>query len=100
MCVDSVWVTILDLISNSGCSVEKLPFVVGTVLTMLFGDLGDKNYSTIIKSHNTYALASERSSLLVVLEVRQRFVDRTAENRVLYATLILDASNKKGKGCV
>jgi hypothetical protein len=80
--------------------VEKLPFVVGTVLTMLFGDLGDKNYSAIIKSHNTYALASERTSLLVVLEVRQRFVDRTAENRILYASLILDASNKKGKGCV
>lgn len=87
-----------DLISNCGCSVEKLPLIIGTVLTMLFGGLDDKVYSSIIKSHNTYALASERTALLVVLEVRRRFVDRDAEGRILYAYLILDASNKKGKG--
>ena len=91
---------IQDLISNCGCSVEKLPLVVGTVITMLFGDVGDEIYASIVKSHNTYALASERTSLLVVLEIRQRFVERTSEKRILYAHLIIDASNKKGKGCV
>jgi hypothetical protein len=91
---------IQDLISNCGCSVEKLPMIIGTVLTTLLGELDEETYSTIVKSHNTYALASERTALLAVLEVRKRFVDREAENRVLYAWLILDASNKKGKGCV
>jgi hypothetical protein len=91
---------IQDLISNCGCSVEKIPMIIGTVLSMLFGDIGETNYSSIVKSHNTYAIASERTSLLVVSEVSQRFVDRSAQNRLLYSTLILDASNKKGKGCV
>lgn len=91
---------IQDLISNCGCSVEKLPLIVGTVVTMLFGDVGDDKYSSIVKSHNTYALASERTALLAVLEIRQRFVDREAANRILYSYLIIDASNKKGKGCV
>ena len=91
---------IQDLISNCGCSVEKLPMIVGTVLSMLFGDVGDNNYSAIVKSHNTYAIASERTSLLVVTEISKRFLDRAAEERVMHSTLILDASNKKGKGCV
>jgi hypothetical protein len=91
---------IQDLISNCGCSVEKLPLIVGTVITMLFGDVGDDIYASIVKSHNTYALALERTSLLVVLEIRQRFVDRSSQKRILYAHLIIDASNKKGKGCV
>lgn len=89
-----------DLISNCGCSVEKLPLIIGIITTMLFGKLHDDVYSKIVKSHNTYALASERTALVVVLEVRQRFTDREAENRILYAYLILDASNKKNKGCV
>jgi hypothetical protein len=91
---------IQDLISNAGCSVEKLPMIIGTVVSMLFGDIGDANYSAIVKSHNTYAIASERTSLLVVTEISKRFIDRTADDRVMYSTLILDASNKKGKGCV
>jgi hypothetical protein len=89
-----------DLISNSGISVEKLPLAIGTVITLLFGKIDEVSYSKIVKGHNTYALASERTALLVVLEVRNRFTDRTVKNRVLNAQLILDASNKKGKGCV
>jgi hypothetical protein len=88
---------IQDLISNCGCSVEKLPIIIGTVISMLFGDIGDNNYSA---THNSYATASERTSLLVVTEISKRFLERTSEDRVMYSTLILDASNKKGKGCV
>ena len=91
---------IQDLISNCGCSVEKLPMIIGTVLTMLFGEIDEDTYSILVKAHSTYALASERTSLVAVLEVKKRFADRDAENRVLYSWLILDASNKKGKGCV
>jgi hypothetical protein len=60
---------IQDLISNSGCSVEKSPMIIGTVVSMLFGEIGDANYSAIVKSHNTYAIASERTSLLIVTEI-------------------------------
>jgi hypothetical protein len=63
---------IQDLISNSGCSVEKSPMIIGTVVSMLFGEIGDANYSAIVKSHNTYAIASERTSLLVVTEIANK----------------------------
>ena len=69
-----------DLMSNCGGSVEKIPMIIGTVLSMLFCDVGEANYSSIAKSQNTYAIASERISLLVVSEVSQRFVDRAAQN--------------------
>ena len=52
--------------------------IVGTVLSMLFGDVGDNDYSAIVKSHNTYAIASEMTSLLVVTEISKRFLDRMA----------------------
>ena len=58
---------------------------------MLVGELDEITYSKIVKSHNTYALATERSALLAVIEVRQRFVNRDVENRILYAWLILDS---------
>lgn len=39
---------IQDLISNCGCSVEKIPMIIGTVLSMLFGDVGETNCSSIV----------------------------------------------------
>ena len=36
---------IQDLISNCGCSVEKIPIIIGTVLSMLFGDVVLSNSS-------------------------------------------------------
>lgn len=57
-------------------------------------------FSSIVKSHNTYALATERASLLVQDHIRDRFLDRNSPERILNSHLILDASNKKGKGCV
>ena len=89
-----------DLISTCGCSAEKIPLIIGTVLTMLLGDIDRESYSSIVKSHNTYALATERTALLAVIEVSEIFINREAKNRVLNSWLILDASNKKGKGCV
>jgi hypothetical protein len=89
-----------DMISNSGCSVEKLPLIIAQVLSLLFGKLDKSVLATILRSHRTYALASERSSALVTTLIKNRFVDRTLANRIDYAYLILDASNKKGKGCV
>ena len=89
-----------DLISNCGVSVEKLPLVVGSVLFLLFGNISESNYASTVKSHNTYALATERTALLVSIDIAKRFTDRESENRILYSYLILDASNKRGKGCV
>jgi hypothetical protein len=69
-------------------------------MSLLFGKIDEASYSSIVKSHSTYAVASERTALLVVKEIRERFEDRDSASRILYSSLILDASNKKGKGCV
>ena len=34
--------------------------MIGTVLFLLFGKISEASYASIVKSHNTYALATER----------------------------------------
>lgn len=45
-------------------------------------------------------MATERTALLVSIDIAKRFTDRESENRILYSYLILDVSSKRGKGCV
>jgi nucleoside diphosphate kinase len=89
-----------DLVSNCGCSMNKLPMIISTVITMFFGLVNTDVFRSILRAPDTYALASERAAELVVLNGRRRFTNRGDPDAILNAFLILDASNKKNKGLV
>ena len=89
-----------DLLSNCGCSANKLPMIISTVITMLFGLVDVDSFRSIIRATDTFSLAAERTADIVVKNGRRRFIDRDAEDAILNAYLILDASNKKNKGFV
>ena len=91
---------IQDLRSNCGCSLTKMPIIISTVLTMFFGLVDVESFTSLLRSSDTYSLASERTAELVVYNGKRRFIDRLAEDAILNAYLILDASNKKNKGLV
>ena len=91
---------IQDLRSNCGCSLTKMPIIISTVLTMFFGLVDVESFTSLLRSSDTYSLASERTAGLVVYNGKRRFTDRLAEDAILNAYLILDASNKKNKGLV
>jgi hypothetical protein len=84
---------------SEGISQQKLPIVMGLVLTTLFGKIDDFAYSALIKSSSTYMNASERVQLLMKTEVKDKFLVRN-NSRYEAAHLMIDASNKKGKACV
>ena len=89
-----------DLISNCGCSMNKIPMIISTVVTMLFGLVATDAFRSIVRAPDTYSLASERAAQLVVMNGRRRFINRDDPDAILNAFLILDASNKKNKGLV
>ena len=91
---------IQDLRSNCGCSLTKMPIIISTVLTMFFGLVDVESFTSLLRSSDTYSLASERTAELVIYNGKRRFIDRLAEDAILNAYLILDASNKKNKGLV
>jgi hypothetical protein len=89
-----------DLMSNCGCSANKMPMIIATVISMLFGLVDADSFRSILRATDTYSLAAERTAEIVVHNGRRRFVERDAEDVILNAYLILDASNKKNKGLV
>ena len=78
----------------------KIPMIISTVITMLFGLVDIGSFASLIRSCDTYALAAERTAALVVLNGRRRFLDRKAGDAILNSYIISDASNKKGKALV
>ena len=91
---------IQDLISNCGCSLEKLPIIIGTVLRMLFGNIDEVSMKKIVKCTKTYTTSSERSASLVREQSSRTFIIRNNESSVLNAYLIMDATNKGNKNLV
>ena len=91
---------IQDLISNCGCSLEKMPIIIGTVLRMLFGNIDAMSMNKIVKCTKTYTTSSERSAALVREQSSSTFIIRNNESSVLNAYLIMDATNKGNKNLV
>ena len=57
---------IQDLRSNCGCSLTKMPIIISTVLTMFFGLVDVESFISLLRSSDTYSLASERTAELIV----------------------------------
>ena len=89
-----------DLISNCGCSLEKMPAIIEIVLRMLFGNIDKKSVSTIVKCPTTYSLASERSAVLVRIQTSNKFLIRGNDSPILNSYLIMDATKKGSKSLV
>ena len=78
---------IQDLRSNCGCSLTKMPIIISTVLTMFFGLVDVESFTSLLRSSDTYSLASERTAELVVYNGKRRFIDRFAEDAILKCIL-------------
>jgi hypothetical protein len=91
---------IQDLISNCGCSLEKMPIIIGTVLRMLFGNIDAMSMKKIVKCTKTYTTSSERSAALIREQSSSTFIIRNNESSILNAYLIMDATNKGNKNLV
>ena len=88
---------IQDFRSSCGCSLTKMPIIISDVLTMFFGLVDVESFTSLLRSSDSYSLGSERTDKLVIYNGKRRFIDRLAEDAILNAYLILDASNKKNK---
>ena len=93
-------VFIQDLISNCGCSLEKMPIIISTVLRMLFGNIDEVSMKRIVKCSKTYTTSTERTAALVKENTSNTFIIRDNESTVLNAYLIMDATNKGNKNLV
>ena len=93
-------VFIQDLISNCGCSLEKMPIIISTVLRMLFGNIDEVSMKRIVKCSKTYTTSTERTAALVKENTSSTFIIRDNESTVLNAYLIMDATNKGNKNLV
>ena len=89
-----------DLISNCGCSLEKMPAIIEIVLRMFFGNIDKKSVSEIVKCPATYSRASERSAVLVRIQTSNKFLIRGNDSSILNAYLIMNATNKGNKSLV
>ena len=89
-----------DLISNCGCSVEKMSLMIELVLQMLFGDIDKDSLKQIAKAPVTYSRASERTAVIIRSVSTSRFLIRNNELSILNAYLIMDATNKGNKSLV
>lgn len=89
-----------DLISNCGCSLEKMPIMISTVLRMLFGSINEVSMRKIVKCSMTYTTSSERTAALVKEQCSNKFLIRDNDSSILNAYLIMDATNKGDKSLV
>ena len=53
-----------DLISTCGCSMEKLPLIVESVLNLLFGKIDSESINLMIRSSSTYNAVSQGSDVI------------------------------------
>ena len=91
---------IQDLISNCGCSLEKMPIIISTIIQMLFGVIDQACSKAIVKCSKTYARAADRAAILVKERNSNRLKIRNTVDSVLDAYLIMDATNKGNKSLV
>jgi hypothetical protein len=89
-----------DMISNCGCSLEKMPIIVETVLKMLFGDIDEMSIKKIVKASSTYSNSAERTAALVKRMSSDHFLVRDNESSILNSCIIMDATNKGNKSLV
>ena len=89
-----------DMISNCGCSLEKMPIIIETVLKMLFGDIDETSIKKIVKASSTYSNSAERSASLVKKMSSDHFLVRDNNSTILNSYLIMDATNKGNKSMV
>lgn len=90
------------LLSLGGCSNEKLPMIIATVLQMFFGNLDKAIFNKLVKSSPTYGTASDRVMHVFTLDAARVWgsADVSPEEAVLQAALCMDASNKSSKDMV
>ena len=89
-----------DMISNCGCSLEKMPIIIETVLKMLFGDIDEISIKKIVKASSTYSNSAERSASLVKRMSSDHFLVRDNNSSILNSYMIMDATNKGNKSLV
>lgn len=91
---------IQDMISNCGCSLEKMPTMIEIVLKMLFGDVDERSIRSIVKATSTYSTSAERTAALVKRMSSSHFLVRDNASTILNSYLIMDATNKGNKSLV
>lgn len=89
-----------DMISNCGCSLEKMPIIIETVLKMLFGDIDKISIKKIVKASSTYSNSAERTAALVKRMSSDHFLVRDNNSTILNSCIIMDATNKGNKSLV
>jgi len=92
---NSTGLFLYDMWAGCGVSVEKIPTVVSDVVNMLFGELTDDALQFLVPSDGAAGLAIERAAALVTEDTKQSFTNREGGERVLFASLMIDESNKK-----
>jgi hypothetical protein len=50
-----------ELVTKHGVPEDQIPRLVGNIISMLFGDVGEENFDSLVQSYSTYAAASERT---------------------------------------
>ena len=88
------------MISNCGCSLEKMPIIIETVLKMLFGDIDKISIKKIVKASSTYSNSAERTAALVKRMSSDHFLVRDNNSTILNSCIIMDATNKGNKSLV
>jgi hypothetical protein len=90
---------IVQNLYTDGISQEKLPIIIGQILWLLFGPIDNETYFKIVKSSSTYMYSTERISILLKVDLRERCCKR--DDDCWYNIHgVIDASCKKGKNCV
>jgi hypothetical protein len=91
-----------NLVSSCLVSVNKIPEVIGSVLTLMFGDLGDWFLNSFINNAKTYDDAMIRSSEVLNSFNSDLFIEKDTNEfsqyavPIIFACLIVDGANKKG----
>ena len=83
--------------SVCNCSKNKLPLILGTVLSIFFGLIDGEIFDTIIRTASCYETAIDRAASVFEHIGDQTFSPYSASpNRIKCANLIMDASTKQG----
>lgn len=87
---------ISHLIATCGCSVEKLPCIMQSILALWFGDFKDeKILSAFICSSSTLARSLERLQHISNASRREQFNATEGSVTIANACLLMDDANKK-----
>lgn len=89
-----------DILSTGGCSVEKMPHIVGAVLNLIFGVLPEEVTDVLVKSSGTYNTARERSMEFCTAHNSALFTCMDHSESIVQACLCMDLSNKMNRNLV